>query len=80
MCCMKYFTKSFLYYQQGHKSLRNSWQSLSLSTVIYYHKLNTRVFYREFTIKARSDLPNALLLINGATPQWALYIDLDESL
>ena len=21
MCCMKYFTKSFLYYQQGHKSL-----------------------------------------------------------
>ena len=22
MCCMKYFTKSFLYYQQGHKSLK----------------------------------------------------------
>ena len=21
MCCMKYFTNSFLYYQQGHKSL-----------------------------------------------------------
>ena len=21
MCCMKYFTKSFLYYQQGGKSL-----------------------------------------------------------
>ena len=23
MCCMKYFTKSFLYYQQGHKSLKS---------------------------------------------------------
>ena len=27
MCCTKYFTKSFLYYQQGHKSLKERFSS-----------------------------------------------------
>ena len=37
MCCMKYFTKSLLYYQQGSKSLK---KKLILSSLIGMYRKN----------------------------------------
>ena len=40
---MKYFTKSFLYYQQGHKSLMETY--LQVTTCLFHRALDTLIVF-----------------------------------